>query len=65
MFLSSYVRQLCDTIISDQPLSYDQLFFLVDIVAEYSYEYEPDFYDDFDRARLSLLRRSNYTEGGE
>ena len=65
MFNFSYVRKLCDTIISDLPLTYDQMYFLVDIVADYSYEYEPDCYDDFARARLSLLRRSNYKEGGE
>lgn len=65
MFPSSYVRKLCDTIISDLPLTYDQMYFLVNIVAEYSHEYEPDYYDDFARVRLSLLRRFNYTEGGE
>ena len=65
MFLKSFVRKLCDTIISDKPLTYGQLFFLVDIVADYMHDYDHDCYDYFSRAKLSLLRRSNYTEGGE
>ena len=65
MFPRPYVRKLCDTIISDQSLSYDQLYFLADIAADYMYLYDLDCYDDFCRAKLSLLERCANTEGGE
>lgn len=60
MFYSSFVRKLCDTIINGKPLSYGQLFFLVYIVADYMHDYDRDCYDDFCRAKLSLLQRINY-----
>lgn len=58
MFSKPYVRKLSDTIISNQPLSYDQLFFLVDVVADYMFEYDYDCYDDFYRAKLSLMEKA-------
>ena len=60
MFPKPYVRKLCDTIISNQALSNQQLYFLVGIVADYMYEYDFDCYDDFCRAKLSLLERCSY-----
>lgn len=60
MFSKPYVLKLCDTIISNQALSNEQLYFLVDIVADYMYEYDRDCYDDFCRASISLLNRINY-----
>lgn len=60
MFPKPYVRKLCDTIISNQALSNGQLYFLVDIVANYLYESDHECYDDFCRAKLSLLDRISY-----
>lgn len=61
MFSKPYVRQLCDNIINHQPLSSDQLFYLVDIVSDYLYdnekEYDFECHDDFHRAKLSLIER--------
>lgn len=55
MLSQPYVRQLCDTIMSHQPLSSDQLFFLLDIVSAYMYEHDFDFFDDIYRAQLFLM----------
>ena len=65
MFPNPYFRKLCDTIISKQAISYDQLFFLVDMLADYMFEHDSDCYDYFSRPRPPLLERSNYMEGGE
>ena len=65
MFLQPYVQKLFDTIISNQPLSYGQLFLLVDFVADYIHDYGFDCDDDFYRIKFSLLERSDYMEGGE
>lgn len=65
MFSKFYVRKLSDTIISNNPLSYEQLFFLVDIVADYMYEYDNECYDDINRAKLSLLEKISYLDQKE
>lgn len=62
MFSKFYVRKLSDTIISGNPLSFEQLFFLVDIVADYMYEYDSECYDDINRAKLSLLEKISYLD---
>lgn len=59
MFSKPYVRELCDTIINRQPLSHDQLFFLVDIVADYMLEYDPENYPDFSKAKFSLKKEAS------
>lgn len=56
MFYKPFVRKLSDTIISGKPLSNDQLFFLVDIVADYMYRYDYDCYDEICRAQLFLMQ---------
>lgn len=60
MFYKPYVCKLSDTIINHQPLSDDQLFFLVDIVADYMNEHDPDCYYYFERAKLSILKKISY-----
>lgn len=56
----SYVRKLSDTIISHQPLSPGQLYFLVNIAAEHVAEHDDECYDDLNRAKLSLLGKVSY-----
>lgn len=60
MFYKPFVRKLSDTIISGKPLSNDQLFFLVDIVADYMYRYDYDCYDEICRAQLFLMQEVFY-----
>lgn len=58
MFDKFYVCKLADSIISDQPLSCDQLYFLVDIAADYIYEHYPDCFFDINCAKLSLMDKA-------
>ena len=68
MFSKTYVRRLADTIISDQPLSYGQLLFLLDIAGDYMYQRDEDCCNDLYRAQLFLFDKVDITdelEGGE
>ena len=68
MFSKSYVRRLADTIISDLPLSYGQLLFLLDIAADYMSQCDQECCDDINRAQLFLFHKDDITpemEGGE
>lgn len=55
MFSKFYVRKLSDTIISHQPLSPGQLYFLVSMAAEHLAEHDDECYYYLNRAKLSLL----------